>query len=148
MTKNQYREQYEAALGEFLLRYNQLESTLNAIVEMLLQRCGKMHLYESADMFARKLNQLELLCLAFDPMHYPDFAKIRTVNADRIELAHGHLNVDPNTGDIKTVKAQSTIPNKGRPISPEQIKGASGRAKAALDDLQAMLPYIYFAHTP
>ena len=141
------RNDYRTELGEFLLVFNATENLLNDIVSHLLERLHKKDRYPE-DMFDRRLWILELICEAFKPMHAPDFEKLRELNRSRNELAHGHMRTNPNTGEIDIVKAKDCSWGKGRKITPDRIRAASSLAKACYKDLEAMTPYIWFAHTP
>lgn len=143
-----YRDQYEARLGKFLLLYNHLENLLGDVLAELLKRRGKSHLYCEGDFFKRKLDQLELVCELFDPLPKPDFPRLRDINRRRNELAHGHMLVHPATQDIMIQKAQNRPWTKVRAISPADIERDIKMAEAAVSDLEAFAPYIWFVHTP
>lgn len=142
------KDEYQAALGEFLVTFNQLENLLNEVIVELLRRRQKDRLYREADMFDRKLDQLELISLAFHPLHSPDYARLRHLNAERNILAHGHFNVDQFTGEISIIKARESKHKKGKNISPNYIKKLSQMATEAINDLWSYMPYIWFQHTP
>ncbi|MCA2374522.1 hypothetical protein ATU3B_23115 [Agrobacterium genomosp. 3 str. CIP 111-78] len=141
------RNDYRAELGEFLLAFNATENLLNDIIAYLLERLNKKDRF-GEDMFDRRLWTLELLIPSFEPIHVPDFDKLRELNRSRNELAHGHMRTDPNTGAVDIVKAKDCSWGKGQVITPDRIRRASTLAQACHKDLDAMTPHIWFAHTP
>ncbi|MFD2054957.1 hypothetical protein ACFSQT_18400 [Mesorhizobium calcicola] len=103
------RTDYEAALGRFILAFNEVDYYLSQIIAWELGERKSQHLRSSltAGPFAARLDTLEALSttsrlggVATLPM-----SRLRSLNADRNRLAHGHFDQNPFDGSYNVVLA-------------------------------------------
>ncbi|OHV86654.1 hypothetical protein [Mesorhizobium sp. ORS 3428] len=96
------RTDYEAALGRFILAFNEVDYYLSQIIAWELGERNAVHLRATPTTgpFAARLDTLEALSttsrvgdIAALPM-----ARLRSLNADRYRLAHGHFEQNPFDG--------------------------------------------------
>lgn len=102
------RTAYEAALGRFILTFNEVDYRLSQIIRAALTISGQTALAESASKgpFAQRLETLGIL-IAYsndiDGIKAVPVAKLRSLNTDRNNLAHGHFDQNPYDGSYKLV---------------------------------------------
>jgi hypothetical protein len=106
------RTAYEAALGRFILAFNEADYRLSQVIAAELAKCGHAGLAETATKgtFAQRLEKLELLVSSTkDPqLAALPVAKLRSLNANRNHLAHGHFDQNPYDGSYKLILAAKT----------------------------------------
>ncbi len=149
MWSHHYQEAYQASLGRFLVRFNELEMAVSSMLQMLTTNLGVPHLYRPKEYYVQQLDRLELALCARPQWPKPDFDKLREMNGVRNQYAHGVLMQNPNTGDYETLPLrQSGKGSTSRIIEPEMIDKDTDRVIAALQDVQRLWPWIAFGDTP
>lgn len=103
------RTDYEAALGRFILAYNEADYRLSQVIAASLSKRGHTELAATAakGSFLERLEKLELLMsdAANKPLSGLPVAKLRTLHGDRNKLAHGHFDQNPYDGSYKVIQA-------------------------------------------
>lgn len=105
------RTEYEAALGRFILAYNEADYLLSVVIAAELSKRGLPELGATAAKghFAHRLEKLEILMSATNShLSSLPVAKLRSLNADRNNLAHGHFDQNPYDGTYKLILAAKT----------------------------------------
>jgi hypothetical protein len=150
MTWNmQYQEEYQAALGRMLVRFNDLEMQVAGILEQLTIRLGVPHLYKQDDYLSQKIDRLELALCAKPHWPKPDLARLRRVNGLRNDLAHGHFHQNPNTGEYETRPVHKTGKKAAaKTIDPKTIHAYTEQVAAAQADVGRLWPRAAFGDTP
>jgi hypothetical protein len=95
------RTSYEAALGQFILAYNEVDYRVSRVIRLELTRRGQPDLADTASkgQFVQRLETLAILGTSKDShLTALPLAKLRTLNADRNTLAHGHFDQNPYDG--------------------------------------------------
>lgn len=139
----QYSENYAAALGRMLVRFNDLEARVGRLLELILKKLDVPHLYKVDDYYRQKVDRLELALCAFTDWPEIDFHRLRRINSFRNDLAHGHFAQDPISGEFST---RSIHRSSGKPqtITPEVIHGYSTEISEASEDVGRLVPFIWF----
>ena len=103
------RTEYEAALGRFILAYNEADYRVSQVITASLSKRGHAELAATAakGSFLERLEKLELLMSdgANTPLSGLPVAKLRTLHGDRNKLAHGHFDQNPYDGSYKVIQA-------------------------------------------
>lgn len=88
------REEYEQSLGKFLVSFNRIENIVSELLARALARGGRSDLVDRAIKrpLDRRLDDLELLLVAYPDAPKPPYADIRQLSYRRNELAHGHYD--------------------------------------------------------
>lgn len=106
------RTDYEAALGRFMLAYNEADYLLSRVIAAELSKRGLNELGAAAakGQFAQRLEKLEILMSTTMQSHLSALpvAELRSLNADRNNLAHGHFDQNPYDGSYKVVLVAKT----------------------------------------
>jgi hypothetical protein len=106
------RADYEAALGQFILAFNEVDYRLSQVIRSELSRRSRTDLAATASNgpFAQRVATLEILASATpnDRLSASPFARLRSLNADRNNLAHGHFDQNPFDGSYSIVLATKT----------------------------------------
>jgi hypothetical protein len=106
------RTEYEAALGRFILAFNEADYRLSQVIAAELSERGRPDLAATASKgtFAQRLEKLEVLVSATkNPQLLAlPVAKLRSLNGDRNNLAHGHFDQNPFDGSYKLIQAAKT----------------------------------------
>lgn len=131
---------YEAALGAFLVAFNEIEHAVDYIIFLALQKSKREDILKhlSADSFRRKLVALDLISLAYSkelPKKLVD--ELRDLATCRNRLAHGHFHQNPFDGSYEIVTTRHHL---DMPI--RQVERLTKRAQKASDTLRhAQLQY-------
>lgn len=150
MTWNaQYQEEYQASLGRLLVKFNELEMMVGSIIEQIIIQLGAPHLYRQEDYLIQKIDQLELALFTRPTWPRPDFNRLRRINAQRNDLAHGHFHQNPNTGGFETRPVHKSG-KKSAPkiIEPKTIDKYTADTIHALRDVDRLGPYAAFDDKP
>jgi hypothetical protein len=107
------RTAYEAALGRFILAFNEVDFRLSQIIRAELTKSGQTGLAESVSKgpFVHRLETLDILIACstgIDGIKAISVAKLRSLNTDRNNLAHGHFDQNPYDGSYKLVLSAKT----------------------------------------
>jgi hypothetical protein len=115
------RTEYEAALGRFILAFNEVDFGISKIIACEILKRGRSDLAESAakSPFVQRLETLDILAstTTHSALAALSVAKLRSLNGDRNKLAHGHFDQNPfdgsytlilkaKTGDYPTVRVR------------------------------------------
>jgi hypothetical protein len=106
------RKEYEAALGRFILAFNEVDYRLSQVIAAELSMRGDSKLIATAakGSFAQRLEKLELLMSAAKSPQFAALpvAKLWSLNGARNDLAHGHFDQNPYDGSYRlTLAAKS-----------------------------------------
>src|SRR5277367_2279255 len=128
------RTAYEAALGRFILVHNEADYRLSKVIAAELSERGRDDLIPSATQgkFAQRLERLELLVASTKDQQLLALpvAKLRSLNTNRNDLAHGHFDQNPYDGTYQLIKAAKA---KDYPID---------RIVALADELMKIVEYL------
>jgi hypothetical protein len=106
------RSAYETALGQFILAFNEVDYRLSQLIRCELRHRGHPDLAvrASSGFFSERLATLELLAAGGEDnrLSGSPIAKLRSLNADRNSLAHGHFDQNPFDGSYAIVLAAKT----------------------------------------
>jgi len=106
------RTDYEAALGQFILTFNEVDYRVSQVIRSELSQRGRTDLAVSASKgsFLDRLATLEILATATmnNSLSATPIARLRSLNADRNTLAHGHFDQNPFDGSYAIVLAAKT----------------------------------------
>lgn len=95
------RTSYEAALGQFILAYNEVDYRVSRVIRLDLTRRGRPDLADAASKgpFVQRFETLAVLGTSKDSRLIAiPLEKVRRLNADRNRLAHGHFDQNPFDG--------------------------------------------------
>jgi hypothetical protein len=96
------RIEYEAALGQFILAYNEVDYRLSQVIRAELSKRGSKNLAGTAakGFLTQRLEALELLATSSKNLMLSpsSITRLRTLNTDRNNLAHGHFDQNPFDG--------------------------------------------------
>ena len=95
------RKDYEAALGRFILLFNELDYYVGSFVRAELDRRGQSQLYDKGASFSQRLSLLGVLTSADTHLPQVSVARLQSLNGDRNLLAHGHFEQNPFDGSYK-----------------------------------------------
>jgi hypothetical protein len=103
------RTDYEAALGQFILAFNEVDYRLSQVIRSELSHRGRTELASTAAIgpFAQRLSTLEILASAAPSgsLSAIPVVRLRSLNTDRNNLAHGHFDQNPFDGSYWIVLA-------------------------------------------
>lgn len=115
------RTDYEAALGQFILAFNEVDYRLSQVIRSELSKRKREDLAGTASNgpFAQRLTTLEILASATPTSRISasPTEKLRALNTDRNNLAHGHLDQNPFDGSYSIVLAK-----KAREYPADQVR--------------------------
>jgi hypothetical protein len=98
---------YEAALGRFILAFNEVDYRLTQLIGWELSTRGREDLTATASRgtFAQRISTAELLATPADASEIASlpFQQLRTVGGHRNALAHGHFDQNPFDGSYRLV---------------------------------------------
>jgi hypothetical protein len=98
------RTDYEAALWRFILAFNEADYRLSQVIKAELSERGDPNLGETAAKggFTERLEKLEILMSSAknSQLLTIPIAELKSLNADRNNLAHGHFDQNPLMGLI------------------------------------------------
>lgn len=98
------RVNYEAALGRFILAFNEVDYRLTQLIGWELSTRGREDLTASSSRgsFAQRVNTAELLATgAGAEIASLPFQQLRTLGGHRNILAHGHFDQNPFDGSYR-----------------------------------------------
>lgn len=135
---------YEAALGRFILAFNQLDNLLTEIIETVLRRLKRDDLVKACSQrdFSNKLLILDLLKSSTVAHGIKDVSVVamRTVAGERNKLAHGHFDQNPFDGSYDVVSK-----NIRSWYSVEMLDGLADKANGCFDELRYSSAYYEFS---
>jgi hypothetical protein len=106
------RTGYEAALGQFILAYNEVDYRVSQVIRTDLIKHGQPDLAETASkgQFTQRLEVLAILASTSKNNHLGriPLTRLRSLNADRNKLAHGHFDQNPYDGSYTVVLKEKT----------------------------------------
>jgi len=104
------RTDYEAALGQFILAFNEVDYRLSQVIRAELSYRGRDDLMAGASKgpFTQRLATLEILSSATSNgrLSASPIARLRSLNTDRNNLAHGHFDQNPFDGSYSILLAK------------------------------------------
>lgn len=138
----QIQKDYEAALGDFLVRFNRIENLIADIAYRALKRYGRTDLAASTikQPLQQRLDSLELILLGVSNLRPLPYAAIKALAKDRNTLAHGHFNQNPFQGDYVIVGRGG----EGHDWDPASIAKLAVRADELWDDLRGIEAWFLF----
>ncbi|RZN20037.1 hypothetical protein [Bradyrhizobium sp. Leo121] len=129
------RLRYEAALGRFILSFNELDNRLTEIIETTLKRIGRNDLVKSCtnQNFALKLLVLDLLKSSSEGAAIANVpvTLMKQIAGERNTLAHGHFDQNPFDGSYDIVAK-----NVRAFYSVERLEELTANADKALEALR------------
>lgn len=141
------RQQYEAALGRFILAFNELDNLLTEIIEITLERLDRHDLVKACiqQNFALKLLTLDLLKSSREGKAIADvpIPLMKQIAGERNTLAHGHFDQNPFDGSYDIV-----VKNVRASYSAERLDGLTEKADKALQVLQHASAVYDFSDPP
>ena len=106
------RTDYEAALGRFILAFNEVDYRLSQVIGSELSQRGRSDLTATASKgpFVQRLETLDILVSTTKngQLSSLPLARLRTLNTDRNNLAHGHFDQNPFDGSYTLVLRAKT----------------------------------------
>ena len=138
------RANYEAALGRFILAFNQVDNQLTDIIETILCRLKRDDMIDACAKrdFSHKLLVLDLLKSTEEGqgVQSVSIAAMREVAGERNRLAHGHFDQNPFDGsyDVVTRNIRSSY-------SVERLDGLTEKADRCWDELRHASAYYEFS---
>lgn len=106
------RIEYEAALGQFILAYNEVDYRISQVIRSELTRRGRPDLIAtvSKGQFGHRLDALDILASKSNhcQLQAIPVTRLRSLNADRNALAHGHFDQNPFDGSYQLVLKEKT----------------------------------------
>jgi hypothetical protein len=138
------RAGYEAALGRFILAFNQVDNELTDVIGTVLRRLKRDDLIDACTRrdFNQKLLILDLLKSTAEGKGIQGVSIIamRQVAGDRNRLAHGHFDQNPFDGtyDVVTRNIRSSY-------SVERLAGLTKKADRCWDELRYASGYYAFS---
>jgi hypothetical protein len=136
------REGYEAALGKYILAFNQIDHQINELIGTVLQRLDKAVLSRKCYSlrFEHKLLVLELLTETREGvgLKYAQISLLQRLAKERNSLAHGHFEQNPFDGTFEIVNKTDI---KDYPL--HQLVDLTAQAEHASNDLR--LAYAFYA---
>lgn len=143
------RLEYEAALGKFMLAYNQLDHLLAETVATALETLGRKDLatvkkqpIHQQDFWFR-LYVLDLLksTLVRQAFEQVDVQAMRDINQQRALLAHAHMDQNPFDGSYTLIKSGA---DKGDGYTSERLLDLAKKADGLWDVLRYAEAYFTF----
>ena len=107
------RIDYEAALGRFILAFNEVDYRLGEVIQFELIKRKRSDLLTRAleGTFAQRLDTLEMLVTNTkeSSLLALPLGRLRGLNAARNTLAHGHFDQNPFDGSYSVVQKKKTV---------------------------------------
>jgi hypothetical protein len=138
------RQNYEAALGRFILAFNQVDNQLTEIIETVLRRLKRDDLITACtkNNFRNKLLVLDLLKSSAEGQGIESISimSLREVGGERNKLAHGHFDQNPFDGsyDVVTRSVRSSY-------SVEMLDRLTEKTDHCWDELRHASAYYEFS---
>jgi hypothetical protein len=139
---------YEAALGRFMLAFNQLDHLLTEVIKAVLGQAGRVDLIKPCTGrgdFWLKLLTADLLKLS---IHGGGISNVpidlmREIATHRNKVAHGHFNQNPFSGDYDIITK-----NVRAIYSVEDLNLQSAKAEEAVTALRYAEAFYEFGRHP
>jgi hypothetical protein len=138
------RQNYEAALGRFILAFNQVDNELTEIIETVLRRLKRDDLVAACtkNNFSNKLLVLDLLKSSAEGKGIEGISimPLRAIGGERNKLAHGHFDQNPFDGsyDVVTKSVRSSY-------SVEMLDRLTEKADRCWDEFRHASGYYAFS---
>jgi hypothetical protein len=138
------RENYEAALGRFILAFNQVDNQLTEVIETVLRRLKRDDIVSACTKrdFSNKLLVLDLLKSSVEGKGIENVSimAMREVAGERNKLAHGHFDQNPFDGsyDVVTRSIRSSY-------TVEMLDRLAAKADGCWDELRHASAYYEFS---
>jgi hypothetical protein len=135
------QELYEAALGRFIVTFNQMDNLLTRVVETILTRLGRETLIDSRWNFSQKVFVLEMLKLSPEGhiLRGVSTEDMRQIAGERNHLAHGFFDQNPYSGEYDIVS------RKRAKYSAERVDDLTYKANAVWQQLRYPEAHYVFA---
>jgi hypothetical protein len=141
------RESYEAALGRFLLAFNEIDNRITELIERLLNRLHREDLINQGTKhnFALKLLVLDLLKTSHegDGVARVPIKQLQELASHRNKLAHGHFDQNLIDGTYEVVSKDVSA---DYPV--EKLEGLTAEAQKANYELRCAEGYYAFKDAP
>ena len=95
------RKDYEAALGRFILLFNELDYHVGSFIRAELKRSGQSQLSDEGASFSQRLPLFGVLARADPYVSQVSVEDLRSLNGNRNILAHGYFDQNPFDGSYK-----------------------------------------------
>jgi hypothetical protein len=140
------RQDYELALGRFMVAFNELDYVLTQILRLILLRLDRNDLVEDCAFksdFALRLRFLDLLRYSHhgNGIANISIASLRALAQERNVLAHAHFDEDPFDDSYRLIARR-----KAPSYLPERINGLTAQMAAAVEALRYAETYYLFDH--
>jgi hypothetical protein len=148
------RSAFEAALGRFMLAFNELDHTLTDILERVVARIGQEHLREKvrqANNFWSKVLILEQVRVSKEgrAVEHVSTTDIREVSGLRNSLAHAHYDENPFDGSYSLVNQRRKGKREQQLVrTAAQIDAITARVERLRHDLRQSQAYLDFVGVP
>jgi hypothetical protein len=107
------REAYEAALGRFMLAFNEIDNRVTELIDIVLTRLARTELIKlcTNQSFSFKLIILDILgeSKEGDGILNVGFKSMRELAKHRNHLAHGHFDQNPFDGSYEVVSPKKNV---------------------------------------
>jgi hypothetical protein len=137
------QKSYEAALGRFIVAFNQMDNLLTRVVEMVLKKLGRGDLIDARWNFSQKLLVPDLLKWSPEGHVLRDVSTedMRQIAGERNHLAHGFFDQNPFSGEYDIVGGKKT---RGK-YSVERLDGLTAKVNKVWQELRGPETYYAFA---
>jgi hypothetical protein len=136
------KKDYEAALGEFLIVFNQIENLVTDLIVLALRKAGREKLHQSltGDFYAQKIIYLDLISLRFPEAASPPLIiALQALGNERNKLAHGHFEENPFDESYVIVSRQKRL---ALPVS--KIRRLTQQAETICSELRQSQVFFWF----
>lgn len=125
---------YEAALGEFIVTFNQLEDLVVRLVDYSCRMIKRPVPRSASSSYAGAVDLLEIMG-GMQVLHLQGapIAELRSIGKTRNFLVHGHFDQNPFDGSYVVSPVRAGKPDH---VKPEAIRELSGRAMRAWETLR------------
>ena len=138
----QIQKNYEAALGKFLVAFNEVEATVGDIIFLALKKAERSEIFKLIpnERYASKILALDLISLTFPKVASIELiGELRSLGGERNRLAHGHFDQNPFDGSYEIVAGK-----KRQNISIEKIQDLTEQAGRVHEQLRYSQAWFYF----
>ncbi len=144
------RVAYEAALGRYILLFNQMDNLLGKVLRTVLKRIGREDLIsdfvDKAD-FSQRVRALDLLKCSAEGASIaaisPD--NLRCISGERNILAHAHFEQNPFSGEYWLVNKKEGAHQN---YTSARIEASADRIMEVCNALRSMEARFIFINTP
>jgi hypothetical protein len=141
------RLNYEAALGRFVLEFNQVDNLLGTLIELVLSHLGRSDLAEKTARwdFWLKVLVLDLLKCSAEGSGLQNIlaSALTNIARERNRLAHGHFDQNPFSGDYDIV-----VRNVPQQYSVERLDALTREANELWTELRYAEAHYTFKYAP